>query len=82
MGPGEVVVHVDAGTLAPNQRRFAVQAEILMRAFATAGIIALADEATGYQDVRTRDALAKILEQYIEKELQKRVRNVPRRFLP
>ncbi|MCV7091373.1 P63C domain-containing protein [Mycobacterium interjectum] len=70
----------DANTLAPNQKRFAIQAEILMRAFATVGIIALVDEATGYQDVRARDALATILEQYIEKELQKWVRTFPDDF--
>jgi hypothetical protein len=70
----------DAGTLAPNQRRIAVQADILMRAFATVGIIALVDEATGYQDVRARDALARILEEYIEKELQPWVRTFPNDF--
>lgn len=70
----------DAQTLAPNQKRIAVQADILMRAFATVGIIALVDEATGYQDVRARDALAKILEIYIAKELQPWVRTFPTDF--
>lgn len=70
----------DAGTLAHNQKPIAVQADILMRAFATVGIIALVDEATGYQDVRARDALATILEQYIEKELQPWVRTFPDDF--
>ena len=44
------------------------------------GIIALVDEATGYQDVRARDALAKILEEYIAKELRKWVRTFPPDF--
>ncbi len=70
----------DAGTLAPNQRRVAVQADILMRALATVGIVALVDEATGYQDVRARDALARILEEYVDKELQPWVRTFPNDF--
>jgi P63C domain len=67
----------DAGTLAPNQRPIAIKADILMRAFATVGIIALVDEATGYQDVRARDALADILEKFVDKELQAWVRTFP-----
>jgi hypothetical protein len=70
----------DAGTLAPNQKRIATQADILMRAFATVGIIALVDEATGYQDLRARDALTKILEAYIAEELQPWVRTFPADF--
>ena len=34
------------------------------------GIIALVDEATGYQRDRAKDALASILEAFIAKELQ------------
>ena len=37
---------------------------------ATVGIIALVDEATGYQRIREENALAKIFEAYIAKELQ------------
>ena len=67
----------DAGTLAANQQRTAKQADILMRALATVGIIALVDEATGYQDWRAKNALAEILQQYIAKELQPWVRTFP-----
>ena len=42
----------------------------MIRGFARVGIIALVDEATGYQKDRARDALAKILEAYVAKELQ------------
>jgi hypothetical protein len=42
----------------------------LQHGFATVGIIALVDEATGYQKDRARDALAKILEAFVAKELQ------------
>ncbi len=41
-----------------------------MRALAHTGIIALVDEVTGYQQYRTQDALTKILEEFIAKELQ------------
>ena len=53
------------------------QAEILVRGFARVGIIALVDEATGYQLDRSRDALAKILEAFIAKELQPYVSTFP-----
>jgi hypothetical protein len=53
------------------------QCEVLVRSFARVGIIALVDEATGYQDVRAKDALAKILEAFITKELRKWVRTFP-----
>jgi hypothetical protein len=60
----------DAGELLKSQERFAVACELLMRGLAHVGILALIDEATGYQDVRARDALAQILEAYIAKELR------------
>lgn len=71
----------DAGALTrKNQERVAHKAEVLMRALAHVGIIALVDEATGYQDVRARDALAKILEAFVAKELQPWVRSFPPEF--
>lgn len=69
-----------AGALPPNQYRRAEQAEILMRGLARTGIIALVDEATGYQDVRTKDALSRILNAFIEKELQPWTRTFPPDF--
>lgn len=55
--------------LTPRQIRIAEQCEMLMRAFAKTGIIALVDEATGYQYDRERDELQKILKAYISEEL-------------
>ncbi len=55
--------------LSARQQIIADQAEILIRAFARVGIIALVDEATGYQHERERDALQKILSAYIAPEL-------------
>lgn len=60
----------DAGKLLPSQKNIAISADILMRALAHTGIIALIDEATGYQNKRPVDALARILEAFIAKELQ------------
>ena len=53
----------------PSQKQIAKKCRILLRGFATVGIIALIDEATGYQYDRDRDELNKILEAYISKEL-------------
>ena len=66
-----------AGVLQKQQEHIAKQAEILVRGFARIGIIALVDEATGYQADRARDALAKILENFIAKELQAWVQTFP-----
>jgi hypothetical protein len=70
----------DAGVLPYQQQNMAKQAEIIMRGLARVGIIALVDEATGYQEVRARDALAKILEAFVAKELQAYVRTFPDDF--
>lgn len=55
-------------------------ADILMRGLADVGIVALVDEATGYQADRARDALSKILEQFIAKELRPWVHTFPKEF--
>lgn len=60
----------DAKALLDSQSDMAVSADILMRALAHTGIIALIDEATGFQSKRAVDALARILEAFIAKELQ------------
>lgn len=71
----------DAGVLKTEQEiRYARACDILLRAFATVGIIALVDEATGYQELRDRIALQKILNQYIAKELQPWTKRFPDEF--
>jgi hypothetical protein len=67
----------DAKKLRWNQIHLAQRADILMRGLAHIGIIALVDEATGYQADRVANALAKILEQYLAKELRKWVKTFP-----
>ena len=58
-----------AGKLQAQQMPIAKQCEILIRGFARVGIVALVDEATGYERVRKRGELHQILEAYISKEL-------------
>ncbi|MFG1717879.1 P63C domain-containing protein [Micromonospora chalcea] len=70
----------ESGALDRQQEHVAKRAEILVRGLAHVGIIALVDEATGYQEYRARDALSKILEAFIEKELQPWVRTFPAEF--
>lgn len=65
------------GALQKQQEHIATQAEILVRGFARVGIIALVDEATGYQKDRAADSLARILEAFIAKELQPWVKTFP-----
>lgn len=69
-----------AGALQKQQLDKAQKAEILMRGLATIGIIALVDEATGYQKDRAKDALAKILESFVAKELQPYMKTFPADF--
>ncbi|WP_080411525.1 P63C domain-containing protein [Burkholderia ubonensis] len=69
-----------AGALQSQQMHIADQCEVLVRGFARVGIIALVDEATGYQKDRARDALALILERFVAKELQPYVRTFPAEY--
>jgi len=65
-----------AGAIQPSNP-IAKQCEVLVRGFARVGIIALVDEATGYQKDRARDALARILEAFVAKELQPYLKTFP-----
>jgi hypothetical protein len=69
-----------AGLLQKQQEHIAEQAEILARGFMRVGIIALVDEATGYQQFRARHALEEILERFIAKELLKWAKMFPDEF--
>jgi hypothetical protein len=70
----------DQNALTIEQMETARKAEILMRGLAHVGIIALVDEATGYQEIRDRKALERILEQYIAKELLAWAKTFPDEF--
>jgi hypothetical protein len=47
------------------QKRYGKYCEDIVHAYAVLGIVGWIDEATGYQNERTRDALHKILEKYL-----------------
>lgn len=71
----------DEGVLKTEQeKRYARQCDMLIRAFAKIGIIALVDEATGYQYDRARDELNVILQAYIAKELLPWTKRFPDEF--
>jgi hypothetical protein len=69
-----------ANELKPHQMKLARQAEIIVRSCAKVGIIALVDEATGYQKVRARNALQIKLQAFIADELQEWARMFPEEF--
>ncbi len=58
------------GVLLSSQKHIAEICEVLIRGLARVGIIAMVDEVTCYQEIRAKNALARILEEFIAKELQ------------
>ena len=70
----------NSGDLKPKQLIYARNAEIIMRSVAKVGIIALVDEATGYQDLRPRDALQRYLDAFLLKEYAKWAKRFPDKF--
>lgn len=70
----------EAGALPKNQLHVAVQAEILMRALAHVGIIALVDEITGYQELRDREDLHRLLAKYLSEERLRWAKMFPDEF--
>lgn len=70
----------DAKDLSPSQAALAAQADMLIRALAQVAIIALVDEATGYQADRDRDELQKLLSVYLSSERLKWVSRFPNEF--
>lgn len=70
----------EAGVLQEQQLDKAMKAEILTRALAETGIVALVDEATGYQSVRPQNALQSYLELVIRRELAVWAKKFPDEF--
>ena len=54
--------------------------EIFTRVFDKVGIIALVDEATGYQEIRDREALQAILDKYLRKDFAAWAKRFPDEF--
>ena len=78
---GLVLSARDADVLTDTQKKtYAPAADIVIRAFAKVGIIAVIDEVTGYQAVRPQDALQAFLEKLIRKELAAWAKKFPDEF--
>ena len=69
-----------AGVLQTQQLPKAQKAELLTRALAETGIVALVDEATGYEKVRPQNALQRYLEILVRKELAAWAKKFPDEF--
>jgi hypothetical protein len=70
----------ESGKLHPTQQGLAEQAKILLTAFAKVGVTALIDEATGFQEVRSPDALRILVQQYIEQEKREWEKQFPNEY--
>lgn len=55
-------------------------AELITRSLAKVGIIALVDEATGYQEIRSKDALQALLDKYLKQEFGAWAKRFPDEF--
>lgn len=68
------------GSLRSNQENIARAAEVIVRACARVGIEALIDEATGYQEVRAKNALQVKLQLFIAEQMGDWVKRFPDEF--
>ena len=66
--------------LTKAQQPLVAQAKILMHAFAKIGVVALIDEATGYQQIRDPSALRLLVQQYIAAEKREWDKQFPDSF--
>lgn len=66
-----------SGALTAAQQKVALKCELLVRAFAKVGIIALVDEATGYQYERPRRELEQQLKKFLSDSLRRWARTFP-----
>lgn len=77
----EVYVNArDEQKILKGQEHIAAACYVLMKGLARVGIIALVDEATGYQEQRAKDELARILEAYVQEEYRRWTRMFPEEF--
>ena len=66
--------------LLTSQHNTARTCEILVRGLARVGVVALVDEATGYQETRARYELQQILNHYVQAELRPWTKKFPDEF--
>ena len=70
----------EAGGLGARQVLIAQNAKLIMRALAHVGIVALVDEATGYQEVRNKEALRALLDAFLRQEYAAWAKRFPDEF--
>lgn len=71
----------DAGKLMHHQLHIVARSEVLVRAFARVGIVALVDEATGYQYARPQRDLEEQLKRFLSEGLVRYVSGFPHDYL-
>lgn len=77
----DAIIEADKqGATTERQQPMVDNALALIRGFAKVGIVALVDEATGYQELRARTALADILESFLSDYKQKWTKTFPEDF--
>ena len=76
----DVAKAIASSKLTLAQVSLAAQAKILISAFAKVGVVALVDEATGYQQIRDPRALRILVQQYIEEEKREWEKQFPDSF--
>lgn len=69
-----------AGGLLSSQIHLAAQSEIIVLSLAKVGIASLIDEATGYQEIRDRNALQVLLDRYLRQEYAAWAKRFPDEF--
>ncbi len=75
-----IIQAADEGSTTSRQEPLLKNAKKLISGFAKIGIIALVDEATGYQEIRAKRDLAAILERFLSEELRPWSRTFPSEF--
>ena len=70
----------DQGSIQRRYEHIILAADVLVRGLAHVGIIALVDEATGYQEVRDKLALQEILDKFLLKEFAAWAKCFPEEF--
>jgi len=70
----------ETGKVPERYQHIILACDLLMRGLAHVGIIALVDEATGYQEIRDKLALQAILDRFLRKELAAWAKRFPDEF--
>jgi hypothetical protein len=70
----------DAGVLQTQQKAIAFQCRVITASLTRVGLIALIDEATGYQEKREKDELQQILTAYLLPEHRPWMQTIPSEF--